>query len=428
MSGYGAREGPSTGVHDSLSAAALVLDDGAVTVALVSIDVLNVSREFTRKVERALAAEEIDLDCLLPVATHTHAGPYVPARAIDVSPPLRTDRDVSDTVAELRAGIVSAVETAHGRLEPATVRVGYAREEGVPENRRAAGGVGGHVRMPSGEIDPEMTVALVETESGAETVVYSFACHPVCTTAEETLLSADWPGHARERIRTKRDAHVLFVNGAAGDINPRGTGDRRTELGVYEYMEQVGTRVGDAALRAVASAESADRTIDRAPLRVERADLALPVKGTPPADRIRDQISKLEAIREELEHAGDDRGRATVGAKLQYARELLAIAKWDARRLPARLSYIEVGDLGILGIPGEALVAHGLEFKREAEVKTLLPAGYAGGYVGYLPTLADLERVGYEVRTTKVAPEAIVEFRETALELVSGRSGRTVSQ
>lgn len=429
MSGYGAREGPSTGVHDPISATALVLADGAVTVALVSVDVLNVSREFTRDVERVLAAEGVELDCLLPVATHTHAGPYVPARALNVSPPLGADRDVSGTVAGLREGVADAVGTAYGRLEPATVRVGRAREEAVPENRRATGGVGGQVRMPSGETDPEVTVALVETDSGEETVVYNFACHPVCTTAEETLLSADWPGYARERIRTEREAHVLFVNGAAGDIDPHRTDDRRGELGVYEYMGRVGNRVGDAVCRAVADAESAGGTVERAPLRVERADLALPVKETPPANRIRARIDTLEATREEfdrageeLDRAGDERGRGDVEARLQYARELLAIADWDARRLPAQLTYIEAGEFGLLGIPGEALVAHGLVFKRAAEIGTLMPAGCAGGYVGYLPTLSDLEHVGYEVRTMKVAPEAIVEFQQAALELVSGRS------
>ncbi|WP_114578730.1 neutral/alkaline non-lysosomal ceramidase N-terminal domain-containing protein [Saliphagus sp. LR7] len=422
MSGYGAREGPSTGIHDPLSVTALVLADGAVTVAVISIDVLNVSREFTSEVESALMDEGIDLDCLLPVATHTHAGPYVPARALDVSPPLRTDHDVSETVARLQSKVVRAVETAYGRLEPATIRLGTAIEAEVPENRRAAGGVSGHVRMPSGETDPEVTVALVETDSGTETVVYNFACHPVCTTAEETLLSADWPGFARDRIRAERDAHVLFVNGAAGDINPHGSGDRRGDLGVYEYMERVGHRVGDAVCRAVADAESADRTVERAPLCIERADLALPVKSTPPAGLIRDRIAELETTHEDLDRAGEEAGYANVSADLQYARELLAIAEWDAHRLPARLTYVEIGDLGILGMPGEILVAHGLAFKREAEVGTLMPVGYAGGYVGYLPTLSDLERVGYEVRTMKVAPEAIVEFREAALGLVSGDS------
>lgn len=54
MSGYGSRDEPSTGVHDPLSATSLVVSDGACTVGIVSIDVLNVSREVTARVRRRL--------------------------------------------------------------------------------------------------------------------------------------------------------------------------------------------------------------------------------------------------------------------------------------------------------------------------------------------------------------------------------------
>lgn len=437
MSGYGAREGPSTGVHDRLSASALILDDGAITVGLVSIDALNVSRELTRRVHRTLAADGIELDELLVAATHTHAGPYLPARALDVSPPLQADTDVSDTVAFVENRLVAAVSAAFERREPAVVRVGRAREATVPENRRAAGGVSGNVRVPSGPIDPEVTALSIETASGERAVGFNFACHPVCTTADETLLSADWPGYARRRIREAYgDVPVLFLNGAAGDINPSGTDPGRSGDAVYEYIADVGTSVGDAVVRALEDAESTDTAaMRRTPIRLDAADLDLEVKSTPPTETIRERIAQLDARLERLEEkrsGGSDAGETAeempsadevaVGhltAERQYAAELLAIAEWDATSLPTRLPYVELGELGILGMPAEVFVRHGLELKSRARVSTLVPAGYVNGYVGYVPTLAELERVGYEVRTTKIAPEAIVDVRDAALELVT---------
>lgn len=115
MSGYGAREGLSSGVHDSLSASAVVFDDGAVTVGLLSVDVLNVSRELTHQVRQSLADDGIVLDGLFIAATHTHAGPYLPARALDVSPPLQAETDVSDTVASIERGLVAALTAAYER-------------------------------------------------------------------------------------------------------------------------------------------------------------------------------------------------------------------------------------------------------------------------------------------------------------------------
>lgn len=418
MSGYGNRDGLSTGVHDPLEATALVLDDGATTIGIVSADLLNVSRELTRRVRRTLEERGLDLDELLLAATHTHAGPYVPARALDVSPALRVDTDVSPAVDRIERGICDAVARAADRSEPAGVRVGRAREADVPINRRAAGGVGGNVRMPTGPIDPDVTALLVETTSGDQTVVYNFACHPVCTTGDETLLSADWPGYARRRIeRDRGDATVLFLNGAAGDINPRGMDPERSGDAIYEFMERTGAAVGDAVLRALNDAESA-APIRRAPIRVDGADVRFPVKSTPPAETIRERIESLDVQLDRLDRNGDAAGRERIELDRRYARTLLAIAEWDATSLPSRIPYLEIGPVGILGMPGEVFARHGLDLKERARATTLLPVGYANDYAGYLPPLAELERVGYEVRTAKLSPEAVVEFRDAARALV----------
>ena len=426
MSGYGARDGRSTGVHDRLFATTLVLDDGAATVAIASIDVLNVSRELTHRVTTALSRRGVELDAIILAGTHTHAGPYLPARAIDVSPPLRAHEDVSRTVEAIESDLVVAIERAFERRESARLRLGHATEDSVQENRRAAGGVGGNVRMPQGPIDPDVTAVVVQTESGDETILYNFACHPVCTTPGETVLSADWPAFARRRIEAERDgATVLFLNGAAGDINPVGLDPSRSDSAVYESMERIGSRVGDAVLRAVAGAGSDDAPVlERTPIRCTHRTVEFPVKRTPPLERIEDRLENLEAQLEHLEERGDEVGYEKVNWDRRYAEELAAIAEWDVDALPNVIPYVEIGDLGILGMPGEVHARHGLELKERSRADTLVLAGYANDYVGYVPTLSALENGGYEVRTMKIAPEAIVEFRRAALELVVGDTGR----
>ncbi|MFP9190120.1 neutral/alkaline non-lysosomal ceramidase N-terminal domain-containing protein [Natrialbaceae archaeon A-CW1-1] len=422
MSGYGARDGRSTGVHDRLFTTALILDDGAVTVCIASVDALNVSREFTHRVTAALSSRGVELDAIILAGTHTHAGPYLPARAIDVSPPLRADEDVSRTVEGIESDLVGAIERAFERRESAGIRLGHATEEGAQENRRAAGGVGGNVRMPQGPIDPDVTAVVVETASGDETILYNFACHPVCTTPGETVLSADWPGYARRRIEADRDgATVLFLNGAAGDINPSGLEPARSGSAVYEAMERVGSRIGDAVLRAVADATADDAPVlERTPIRCANRAVEFPVKRTPSLERIESRLDELEAQLEYLEEREDGVGYEKVNWDRRYAEELAAIAKWDVDALPNAIPYVEIGDLGVLGMPGEIHARHGLEFKERSRADTLVLAGYANDYVGYVPTLSALENGGYEVRTMKIAPEAIVEFRRAAFDLVSG--------
>ncbi|WP_231188203.1 neutral/alkaline non-lysosomal ceramidase N-terminal domain-containing protein [Haladaptatus sp. DYF46] len=419
MSGYGARDGFSTGVHDPLSAKALVLSDGATTVGIVAADLLNVSRELSIRVRRRLSAAGIHLDELVLTATHTHAGPYVPAPVIDRDPLLAVEADVSETVREIENGVVGSVTDAHGVLESATMSVGRAVNTNVPINRRAAGGVGGNVRMPHGPVDPTVTALVVTTESGTETVLFNFACHPVCTTPGETLLSADWPGYACAHVAAETGAErVLFVNGAAGDINPRDSSEPREGEEVYSYMEDVGTSVGETVVRARARAKESDAIVTPR-LLADRRELRLPLKSVPPREEIVARLADLGSEIERLEADGNDDAIASRRWNQRYVQSLRGIADWDAKRLPASMGYVEIGPVGILGMPGEILLEHGRRFASRATAETLVLAGYADGYVGYVPTLAELENIGYEVRMAKIAPEAILEFRDAGFDLVS---------
>lgn len=411
LSGYGADERTATGVHDPLKASALVLSGGADTVALVAVDLLNVSHALTDRVRGRLATRGVPVDELVLAATHTHAGPYVPAAALDVHPSLEMAAD-PDAIERIEAGIADAVASAHARLAPATLRTGRAENDAAPANRRALGGVGGGVRAPHGPIDPELRVLDVEA-GGERAVVVNFACHPVCTTPDERLVSADWPGYARDAV----DAEVLFVNGAAADVNPR---DRyaadRSGDGVYEYMAEVGREVAATAEAAIADARAGEGRTD-APVIADRADLRLPVKGTPPVETLEAHLDDLDEEIGALEDDGEETAAGDRRSDRQYVRELLAIARWDATRLPAELPLVEVGDVAVLGLPAEVFVEHGLEFKAATD-RDLVVAGYANGYVGYLPPLAELEHGGYEVRTAKVAPEGVAAVREAALDLL----------
>ena len=417
MSGYGGRTGRSTGVADPLQASALVLDDASLRVAIVSVDLLNVSHELAGRVRSELS----ECDEVVIAATHTHAGPYVPARALDISSLLNVDEDVTSVVDPIEQGIVEVVKTAATDLAPATIGSGTTTVEGVAENRRASGGVSGNVRIPFGDVDPTVQVVTFETDESS-TILYHFACHPVCTRPEETLLSADWPGYARQRILEDRpEAHVLFLNGAAGDINPSGRGDRDP----YAFMDYIGTRVGDSVL-AASETITAPSNPSRATLRADRSPVSFPRRRTPSPSAANAIVDDLEAELATVTAAGDDRGARAVRCRLQEAKEVAAMADWDATVLPGRVTYLELGAIGLLGMPGEVHTEHGRRFQAASTVDTLLPISYADGYVGYLPTLDDLQHVGYEVRTMKVAPHGIVRFRRAAESLVGPPTEPTI--
>lgn len=416
MSGYGARDEPSSGVHDPLSATSLVVSDGATTVGVVSVDLLNVSRELTARVRRRLAGTEAVVDDVLVAATHTHAGPYVPAPAIDVNPLLSVDEDVSDVVDRIVEGCVESLVAAREGLEPARVRVGRATNDEVPINRRAEEG---WARLPTGSVDPELITLDVRLASGESVVVVNFAMHPVCLAPSDTTLSTDWPGVVDQRVTDERDdTTVLFLNGACGDVNPRGrTATSGEGDGGVARAEAVGEAVAGTVLDALADAEDG-AVIEDGPVSTDRRDLRLSVKETASPERLRAHRDDIAAKLDRLEAAGNDEAVPYVREELMHATERLHIAEWSATHLPATLQYVAVGPVGLLGMPAEVFVADGLALKDRAAVDTLLPVGYANGYVGYVPPLSELERVGYEVWTTKVSPDALTRFRDAAFDLV----------
>ena len=67
LMGYGPMERVSTGVHDPLTAAALVLSDGQTTVGVVATDLLFVSTAMCKNVEEELAEAGVPIDELLAI-------------------------------------------------------------------------------------------------------------------------------------------------------------------------------------------------------------------------------------------------------------------------------------------------------------------------------------------------------------------------
>lgn len=418
LAGYGGREGRSQGVNDPLFAKALVLRDSSHTVGLIIVDLLNASQPLVDETNRQLRERGIELDTVTVAATHTHAAPYIPTPALEVHPNLPRGYDARSYTESVAATCAEVIALAKNDMRPADVRVGTSVNNEVQENRRRNPDWG--ARIPRGEVDPTVTAVSVQRDGGGEVVIYNYALHPVCTAPTENRISADWPGFTATRIHDQRDSvsEVLFLNGAAGDINPRNkTAVARTGEEIYDYMREIGHAVGDSVLDALAAADASVPTT-ASPIHIEHRELSLRIKNPGSPSVIREQLQRIEN-RLGPESDLDDGVADDLERERKYLVEQLAIAKWDVERLPATLTYVELGPLAYLAVPAEVLVGHGQRWKSAADVPHLLPVTYADDYVGYIPELRDLENGGYEVETCKIAPEAIRMLHDTALELIT---------
>jgi neutral ceramidase len=84
-----------------------------------------------------------------------------------------------------------------------------------------------------------------------------------------------------------------------------------------------------------------------------------------------------------------------------YAKETSALNG----HLSIELQGLRIGDAVFIAIPAEVFVEIGLAIKRQAPQHIFI-VGIANGYIGYLPTRAAHELGGYEVVSSKCAPEA----------------------
>src|SRR5262249_40392930 len=138
MAGYGRRIGHSTGIHDDLTATALVVSDGTRKAAIVSVEVLALGIRICDSIAEQVAAHtDIPPNAVMVCATHTHSGPLFNIFATprgDSSPDAFSGRDLNWERA-LPDKITRAVVEANAHVCPAAIAAA-GTQFGLGTNRR----------------------------------------------------------------------------------------------------------------------------------------------------------------------------------------------------------------------------------------------------------------------------------------------------
>ncbi len=407
LTGYLARQNPSTGVRDPLYVRALVLDDNDRQIAIVSCDLLGFDRELVVEIrDRIAMATGISAPHIMLACTHTHGGPatihLVDCGEIDPVYVETLMPRISDTVAQAQA-----------RLQPATLALGSATTSAGVHNRRTPGDV----------IDPEVGLLRVDDAQGKPiAVVVNYACHPTALSHDNRNITADYPGLVNERIEEATGAIALFLMGAIGDVGPVTRGE--------ESLATVGNGVADAALAALPTlnANNAER------LEAMGEALALPLLPLPSREEWLTWRTAYESAALAAEH-----NHQSAAAKVQWA-----MVHWTERMfeemqddeltasVKAEVQVIRIGELVIVGVPGEYFVELGLQIKegiKKSGARQVMIAGFTNGDVGYIPARRAYPHGGYEVTEAyryygypaAIAPEGGEKIVARAVELGSKR-------
>jgi len=338
---------PFQSVRLPLKARVLVLGTVNNLVAVVSLDLLALNdtaaggwQQFKKGLSDIIPPERIIITC-----THTHNGP----ESVALSGLYRTPV-YKQWLAGMQQQIKQAIQQAAAAARPCHASVAVATLEGYSLQRRIPTPEGIMMSDAMQPITPELlnrepvdrrvhTLTLASEDGDVIATLVHAVCHPVHEMCMPHI-SAEFPGEMCLALEASgKHGMPLFLNGAAGDINPP------TVSGGPVYAQQHGR-----ALAAVAGQEQG--VLCAGAFRYVHSEVQLPVR--PEAG----VIQEAEAL--------------------------------------ARFNAIAIGSLALVFIPGEPFTATAFAIERSSPFEHTIVAAYAENTIGYVPTEKAFEEGGYE--------------------------------
>jgi len=375
--------------YDELLMSGLCIDDGKNKMVLISLDLVYVDLDTINRY-RKCAAEKLGLkeEAVMVSCTHTHGGPHTRAyeknRGDDDEFVLPDDKDHIDVkyVDWLDRTVEQAIADFAAKPEWKECRVGFYSSSCDENRNRRFTTADNHASfiahrralhdIATGIADKELgTIVLLDPKTRAPLyVVGNYAAHPLASHAPGLgglRISSDFPGFYRRYIESETGAKAMFVQGAAGDLVPKGD-----ELGIAA-ARKVGENLAMASLAAIIDVQ---RNAARFVMAKPRVSSAIRRFDSPVRQVWRDVLKK--------------------------------------DRVTLEVQCVSVGDVAFVGIPGEPVCELGLEIKWHSPFcRTFLAYG-ATGTRGYVSPENLMAAGGYEPQYQQFASRDTLTLVATA--------------
>lgn len=363
-----------------LTARAMVIRKGDVSVGIVAIDVIGFPSVLGDRVRAKVT--RIKPENLLIGSTHTHSAPDCYAFP-DGKGGHTGDLDYMNFVCQKAA---EAVNAAIDALQTATIKAATGEAQGKIAYNYYAPDL----------YDRRMgVIQAVGKEGKAIATLVNYAIHPEVLGNEAGILSPDLIGPLCETIEARAGGVALFMNGAQGGMVTADNRDLKQARDAvrgywddsrsWEECVRIGRLMADEGLRIVKDAP-------------EQKDPAL--------------------------FCGAVNARFPVESPLMWAvieGSPLKYPHFEDKSIGARINLINLGDAQILTIPGEALPNIGFYLKRKMRGRHNMLFGLTNEAFGYILTKVDFNsfpRYEYISRTSlgEMTGEILI---EKSLELVN---------
>ena len=362
VAGYGPHD-VSYAKLDDLYANVLALDDGNSKGVIISFDLLGIDAVNIQKIRKTCAKLfKGDESQVIVSCTHTHSGPN--CRMLRGYPQY-FEKEYVEQLIKTTAKLVKSVLA--GKWIDTSVFFcsldcdANTNRRFVTKNNRAS--FLPHrrdmERIADGICDKEVGMLCFvnkETRDPAY-VIGNFAAHPLAGHAPGLgghRISADYPGAFKRYIESETGAGCMFLSGAAGDMVPKWD-----ETGAAA-INDMGTRLAQTAIASIIIAT-------------------------------RDKNSYMlqnETLQFGFEH--------TVRPVRQFRKPSLHTVYKDKDELTYEMQLFSIGDICLVGVPGELVAELGLEIKWHSPFRKAFILYCSTGYMDYLCHGNALVAGGYE--------------------------------
>ena len=399
-------------VEQPLLAKGIVLEAGHQRYVLCALDwcELNNGSHDTFCIQLAAAAGTVAAHVAVQTV-HQHTAPLVDSDAQKIlaaagAPELMLTPQVVDLIARRLA---QAVKDSLGRLQPFDrVGTGQAKVDRVAATRRPVDAHGKVVvrysactdaairALPEGRIDPYLkTITLAR---GAKPLVrlHYYATHPQSNYGDGRA-SSDVVGDAREALERQEGVFEIYFDGCGGDITmgKYNDGSRKCRVELAKRL-LAGMEASVAATKFTPVGEVVWRTYQ---LRLAPRDDA----GFKPQQCL----------------AVANNPKAKPVTRIDAGASRLAFQRRSQR--PIELSALRFGNVEILNLPGEPMVAFQFFAQREKPGAFVAVAGYGDCGPGYLCTARAFEEGGYEPTDSYVKPECELLLKQAITTLLADK-------
>ncbi len=361
LGGYGARMNrPAEAIHDDIKAKALVLNNGVKKYAILTVDILGLPPNVRPMILSKLADSDWSEENVLIMPSHAHTSLEMFALndknifnnpAIGIFQP-----ELLDFVVNKLAELIKETDKDYKDVKIGT---GQIKLEGLNRNRRG-----------DESVDRELTVTRVDLiDDTPLAVLVNWTGHPTIMDENDMWVSGGWPGYLQRELESwiGNGVIAMYYNGAEGDqsvIANKGTSH-------YEKAEYYGREIAMKAKNVYENIMPKDQI----EFKYDYTKIDLPARKPHPSFM------------------------QTGGTEYQLSETMIQGLLEQVLPTQTSISTFQIGDLMIVGAPGELIAELGIDVKNKLKKEGILCpviGGLANEWVSYILTPKEYHQSGYE--------------------------------